>query len=344
MKVNITELKEIIRVCIEKNEIITIKGSPGIGKTDIIKQMVAVTGRKLFVQHPAVDDLTDYKGFPVLDSENLKVDFKPIGMMRELIECKEPCVWYLDDIGQAPMANQGGIMQWIGRGSRGLNEYQLPKECAVIMATNDITHNAGVQGFIDPFKNRPLTILELVPSVNEWLAYANLQRFDPYVIAYVQRQPQHLNVPDRTKALVGYPTPRSWENVSDIRHMNIEKELKETMILGTLGEGVGASFNAFVQAASNIPSVEEIIEDPYNADLPATTSEYYAAAMALAHQADEKNIHPILIYIDRFEYDEYKSVFAVSMNLMEDGAINTSEYRDWKIVNEDLFIEVDDES
>jgi hypothetical protein len=344
MQVGVEEMKEVLRAVIPANEVIMIKGRPGIGKTEIVRQVVEELDRKIFLQHPAVDDLTDYKGFPVLDHDTRTVDFQPIGVMRDLVLCTEPCVWYLDDIGQAPMANQGGIMQWIGRNSRGLNEHRIPDECAIIMTTNDIEHNAGVAGFLDPFKNRPLTILELEPSHKEWMKYAQENSFNPFAISYIQRNPQHLNVPDKSKGLTGYPSSRSWEHVSIICDMPLSHDIKKKMVMGAVGEKIGNAFNAFYNTALNMPDIDEIVADPKNCRLPESTSEYYGAAQMLAHLSTKENIAQLLVYVDRFETDEYKQVFTSGMQFKEKEALATAEYTSWKIDNQKLFINTEEDA
>jgi len=97
---------------------ILIKGAPGVGKTDIIKEACDKSNNHLIISHPVVSDPVDYKGFPyVIDNE---AHFLPFEDLNQLIQAAAPTVYFMDDLGQAPAAvqacrhaiNSGASNQW----------------------------------------------------------------------------------------------------------------------------------------------------------------------------------------------------------------------------------------
>ena len=61
-----TKLIKVLAKAIEAGEPVLIKGAPGIGKSDIVKQACKLVGAKLIVAHPVVSDPTDFKGMPAI--------------------------------------------------------------------------------------------------------------------------------------------------------------------------------------------------------------------------------------------------------------------------------------
>src|SRR5215470_3106412 len=88
-------LIELLSKAIPKRRPVLVAGAPGIGKSDIVAQVVSglplplnrnigkhkaaakANGWKLIVSHPAVADPTDFKGLPWFDGT--RADFRPIG-------------------------------------------------------------------------------------------------------------------------------------------------------------------------------------------------------------------------------------------------------------------------
>ncbi len=65
-----SELSTLLQKTLHARLPVLIKGAPGIGKTDIVKQACTNTSTQLIISHPVVSDPVDYKGFPfVIDNE-----------------------------------------------------------------------------------------------------------------------------------------------------------------------------------------------------------------------------------------------------------------------------------
>jgi intein/homing endonuclease len=99
-------LKDTLVYAINTNRKLLIKGAPGIGKTDIMKQACKKAGADLIVSHPVVSDPTDYKGLPGFSADGKEAHFVPFGELLKLVNAKKKTVYFLDDLGQAPGAVQ----------------------------------------------------------------------------------------------------------------------------------------------------------------------------------------------------------------------------------------------
>src|SRR6185436_20188967 len=105
---------------------------------------------------------------------------------------KRPCLWFLDDLGQAPPAVQASYMPWLLERECAGN--RLPDHVVVMAATNRRTDRAGVAGVLEPVKSRFASIVTLEPDVDEWCDWAIKQPFmPPEVVAFIRFRPETLN-------------------------------------------------------------------------------------------------------------------------------------------------------
>lgn len=300
---NITDAKIILKQAIIDHLPILITGPPGVGKTHIVKQVTEDLGNKLFVSHPVIEDPTDYKGLPwFVDG---KANFMPIGQLRDILEEEEPFTWFIDDVGQAPMANQGALMQFTDPYSeRMLDGKKLPEWCSIIMATNLREHGAGVSGFLEPFKNRFVTIINIQPDVQSFTRWAVANGIHPAVIGYVNYRPANLSSLEVTNSIETSPSPRGFAHLSNILKWNVPPHIEQELFKGAVGEGVAAEFVAFRQIYEKLPDLAEIEKDPTAVPIPAEYNEAYACITAMATRTSKQNIESFLVFVERFDNEE----------------------------------------
>jgi hypothetical protein len=274
-----------------------------VGKTQIVKQVTDDLGNKLYVSHPVIEDPTDYKGLPWFNEG--VANFVPIGQLRSILDEPEPFTWFIDDVGQAPMANQGALMQFTDPYSeRTLDGKRLPDHCSIIMATNLREHGAGVSGFLEPFKNRFVTIINIEPDVQSFTKWAVQNGIHPSVIGYVNYRPANLSSLQVTNGIETSPSPRGYAHLSNILGWNVPPHVEQELFKGAVGEGVAAEFVAFRQIYDKLPNISEIERDPTGVECPAEFNEAYACITAMATRTNKKNIEPFLQYVERFQNEE----------------------------------------
>lgn len=100
------ELEKAIAFAISNRFPVLVQGAPGVGKSAIVEQCCARAGAELIISHPVVSDPTDYKGLPFPGKEGKEAHFLPFGELNKLINADKLTVFFLDDLGQAPMSVQ----------------------------------------------------------------------------------------------------------------------------------------------------------------------------------------------------------------------------------------------
>src|SRR5690349_18181009 len=112
----ITDLYNILPVALKENMNVLLVGAPGVGKSDVIGDIVTnIVNYELMICHPVVSNPIDYKGLPVsgMVDGKLTADFIPYGDLNKMITAEKELVVFFDDLGQAPVSVQAAVMQII---------------------------------------------------------------------------------------------------------------------------------------------------------------------------------------------------------------------------------------
>lgn len=284
---------------VEKNLPIMLVGQPGCGKTDIMREVARITNRKLFLLHPVIDSPEDYKGFPMF--QDGQADFHPLGILREILNNREPAIMGIDDLGQACMANQAAMMQWIHPRNRELSGRKLPDSVAIMAATNGRQHNAGVTGFLDPVKDRWTTIVEVGISLTSWAKWAVAFGIDPRIISYLHLRPNNLSTFEPDKGIERTATPRAWEAMHEVVNLEIPRGCELEVYAGVVGKAVASEFFEFLQVEKELPNPQDIEDGTYT-KVPDEGNVRYAIIAALAHRGlNEPALTNIIKYVLQFK-------------------------------------------
>lgn len=292
-----SELQTLLASAIPARLPILITGAPGIGKSDIVANAAAAAGADLILSHPVVSDPTDAKGLPWIAADKKSATFLPFGEMQHAINAKTSTVWFLDDLGQASPAVQASFMQLIL--ARRVNGHQLPDCVTFVAATNRRTDRAGVQGILEPVKSRFASIVELEPSLDDWCNWAIAKQLPIEVISFLRFRPDLLQAFNPSADLVNSPSPRTWHNAAKLLALGLDATIEFSALKGAIGEGAAAEFTAFLQIFKELPSLDGILLDPVNANIPKKPASLFAVATGLANKANDSNFGRIATYAER---------------------------------------------
>lgn len=290
------KLIEILTDAIQNMEQLLIVGSPGIGKTDIIKLVCQKLDADLIVSHPAVSDPTDYKGMPCKSTDGKHAEFLPFGETWRAINADKLTVWFVDDLGQASESVQKALMQLLL--GRRLNGHKISEKIVFVAATNDIGQKAGVSGLLEPVKSRFDSIVFLEPSIDDWSLWAYENKIPAELIAFLRSRPDLLSDFQPTKALVNSPSPRTWANIGKRLARNI---IDFDLYAGAVGKGSATEFLAFLELAKDAPSIDAILLNPETEKLPEKPALKYLVACGLATRATKENFNRVFKYLERME-------------------------------------------
>jgi hypothetical protein len=296
MKVNPSQLLELLVAYIQARLPVLVTGAPGIGKSDIIDQAARATGHDLLISHPVVEDPTDSKGLPFPSPDGSVARFLPFGDLERALRATTPLLWFLDDLGQASPAVQAAKMQLLL--ARRIGDHVLPDCVTFVAATNRRNDNAGVSGILDPVISRFATVVELEPSIDDWTAWAVRNGVAAELIAFLRFRPDLLSVKKTSRDIENAPSPRTWGFVAKTMAV-VPKSLELISYAGSVGEGAASELMSFLAIYRELPSPDAILLSPDTAPIPETPAALYAVSSALAAHSTEGNFERVLTYNER---------------------------------------------
>jgi len=239
-------------------------GAPGVGKSQGVREIakkiqdktnkkVVITDVRLLLFNPV-----DLRGIPTSNSDKtLAVWLKPkIFQMDE--DDSVINILFLDEISAAPPSVQAAAYQITL--DRTVGEHSLPDNCIVIAAGNRMTDKSVAYNMPKALANR-LCHFEIKVDVDSWHNWAVRESVHEYVTGFVEYNPGLLMKFDPSGTSLAFPTPRSWEMVSNILN-NVSANVSEVfpLIMGCIGYSAATFFKSWVEIYDTLPPVNDIFE------------------------------------------------------------------------------------
>src|ERR1700730_4770334 len=202
---------------------------------------------------------------------------------------------FLDELNRAPQLVQNACLQLALERQGG--EYSLPDGWSVVAAGNPDTHR-GVTRMSEALANR-FVHLAIAPDLDDWTRWAISADVRPELIAFVRFRPELLHSYDPKSTEKAYPSPRSWEFVSQILNASPPVSVEHALYAGTVGEGPAGELVGFLDVYRQLPSIDGILMNPKKAKVPEEPGALFAVSAALARKSTEGNFDRVMTYADR---------------------------------------------
>ena len=284
---------------------IFIEGSPGVGKSQTVAEVVkeyqesnGPDSAGLIDMRLTLCDPTDLRGipFPNLDDGNA-VWLSP----EELPTAKSPQkgILFFDDLTTAAPAVQAAAYQLVIQPHQ-LGSYKLPEGWIVVGAGNKTSDKSLANKMPMALANR-FTHVTYDYNVEDWVNWAaGIGHIDPVILGFMQSPAAETSDPnnphllynfDPNRADKAFATPRSWERVSRIMSKSLPKNVERSAVEGTIGESASSNFFAFINLFDKLPDPDEILEKG-NFDVSFESVDMkYAMVVAVANRVKPKKQH-----------------------------------------------------
>lgn len=286
-------------------------GAPGVGKSQAVRQIakeieygtgkeVHVTDVRLLLFNPI-----DLRGIPTANEDKtLAVWLKPqIFRMDESNDVIN--ILFLDEISAAPQSVQAAAYQITL--DRTVGEHKLPDNCIVIAAGNRTTDKSVAYKMPKALANRLLHI-EVEGNFVSWKEWAIKSGVNEKVIGFLSFRQDYLMRFEADSNDLAFPTPRSWEMVSNILN-GISDNIDDMyqLICGLIGTGTAVELRTWCNVYNRLPDIEEIF-DGKNPPVPKGTDALYALISSMTvyarnHKEDINRIANSIRYADRMPPD-----------------------------------------
>lgn len=299
-------------------------GAPGIGKSDIYRQIADSLGMVFHSEYASTLSDVDTRGIPARDGDRtiwLTPDFMPRP------GCP-PTLLVFDDFTRASMSTQNALFPLILEGRIGTS-YVLPDNCVVCGAANRETDGGGVNRISQALANR-FVHLDLTHSVNDWSEWAKMAGIAPVVQSFIRWRPALLH--DYDAKAHAWPSPRTWEFASRIVKRNLAPDIEYALIRGAVGNAAAVEFATYERMfnAMQGQTVAGILADPTGAPVPNEMIAQYAVASALAHSATPVNFGAIMQFLKRMR-PEFMAFAIKDATTRDTKLMFNKDYVDWGI-------------
>ena len=291
--VNTTQLRKQIVRAFKKKRPIFVWGGPGIGKSELIQQIVdsGKLGKALMYDlRLGLCDPTDVRGVPFYNKETGKMDWAdPVDLPdAETAAQYDTVVLFLDEFNQAVPAVQAASYQLVL--NRRVGQYSLPDNVVVVAAGNRETDKGVTYRMPKPLENR-FGHFELKCEFLPWLDWAVDNNIHPDVVGYLTVHKGDLYNFDPTSASRGFCTPRSWafvsENLEDIEEDDFDDNDIIDMVSAYVGEGTALKFNTHMKMSAKMPNPTDIINGKVTTCEAEDISAKYSLATAISYELKE---------------------------------------------------------
>lgn len=291
-------------------------GPPGVGKSQGIRQVakeiaektgkrVEITDVRLLLFNPV-----DLRGIPTANKDKtLAVWLKPkIFQMNDSEDMVN--ILFLDEISAAPQSVQAAAYQITL--DRTVGEHRLPENCVVIAAGNRVTDRSVAFTMPKALANR-LCHIEIISDSRSWRDWAIRSGINHIVLGFLDYNPSMLMKFDPTSDGLSFPTPRSWEMVSNILNCVSENVMEVyPLVAGCIGDAAAHDLCSWSEIYCKVPEVKTVFKGTAY-DVPVNPEVLFALSSEIStyaqdHHSDDE-IRNVIDYASRLPVEFKNRIF-----------------------------------
>jgi hypothetical protein len=292
---------------------ILVWGSIGIGKTQVVNEVVKSSGLDPVTIIAALREPSDFGGLPipVQKKEGVVIEHAPPAWAVELAQ--KPSVVILDELTSTPPATQAALLRMVLEGR--LGDFAFPVHTRFVGIANPEEEAAGGWSLAAPLLNRFGHVRLDPPTAEEWRHWLLVLPQDapphgsgPSVKFRIQKywklfygmakgtatgfmtaRPLALNTRDDASGDITIPTPRTWEMAVRVyagwlcvaNEAEYTKDTLFDLIAAFVGRGSADEFCAYVER--RLPSPESLFTSNFEGFHDLELDRKMAALYACAH-------------------------------------------------------------
>lgn len=285
--VTIAEAKSRVTRCLKVRRPVFLWGPPGVGKSDLVRQIATDMGGVMMDFRLAIRQPTDIMGIPFYNKDKGLMDWAPpVDLPTKEFAAKYPIVvLFLDEMNSAAPAVQAAAYQLVL--DRRVGQYELPDNVVIVAAGNRETDKGVTFRMPTPLANR-FVHLEVRVDFDTWFEWAVLNNIHNDVVGYLNFAKKDLFDFDAKNAGRAFATPRSWSFVSDLlTDESITPAELSDLAAGTIGEGIAVKFMAHRKIAADLPNPSDILSGKVTELKTKEISAKYSLAISMCYELQE---------------------------------------------------------
>lgn len=311
MNTTIAKAKQLILNFLKSDVPVNLIGSPGLGKSDVIKSIANELELQVIDLRLSTCDVTDLTGLPSITKDNRSVwapnecfpvasDAIPAG--------KKGWLLFLDEITNAPKSVQAAAYKLIL--DRQVGMFELHPMVYIVSAGNSMDDNAAVTEEMSTALKSRMAHINLQISVDDWLDWAMKANVHHSITSFIEFKRTALYDFRPNQAADTFPCPRTWHMAHKIVDtIGINDSNLQDMIAATIGDGTAHEYVNFTKYFSKLPTFAQIIANPEKVPVPEGTGPLYAIAGSIGSQIDLQTATEAWKYVLRLPMEFQMCVF-----------------------------------
>jgi hypothetical protein len=309
--------KASIKHALKKKRPIFLWGPPGIGKSDIVKQISdSFSNSHLIDIRLSLWEPTDIKGIPYFDSNSgTMVWGAPSELPSEEFAAQfDHITLFLDEMNSAAPSVQAAAYQLIL--NRRVGQYKLPDNVMIVAAGNREADKGVTYRMPAPLANRFIH-LELAVNFDDWFQWSINNNIHKDVVGFLTFSKKDLYDFDPKSPSRSFATPRSWTFVSELLEDDLDVETTTDLTSGTVGEGLAIKFMAHRKVAASMPNPSDILSGKVKELKQTEISAMYSLTVSLCYElkeasdANDKKFDDKVNNFLRFAMDNFETELVV---------------------------------
>jgi hypothetical protein len=252
-----TALK-IVKHSIRLKRPVMLHGPPGVGKSDMIRQVGMDLGRDVYDVRLLLMTEVDIRGIPYFSATTGNMEWAPPSAFP--LNKDSNAIIFLDEITQASPSVQAAALQLVL--DRKIGEFELGDEVALVAAGNRASDRTGAKALIKALANRFMH-LNIKVNFKDWQAWALNHGVHPDIIGFLSHKNEHLDTFNPSSPENSFATPRTWsyfvsQYLYDPEIAN-DKEILNEMIIGSVGQSIALEFMNVRELLTKLPHPDDIL-------------------------------------------------------------------------------------
>ncbi len=324
--------KEMARIFRAKDIPLYMHSAPGIGKSDIMRQLAHEDESGFIDVRVGTMLPEDLTGIPVPDLEKRLAVWLRAAFWPEVKRDGARGIIAFDELSDANRQLQSCIYRVIL--DRQIGDYKLPDGWWPVAAGNRREDRAAAQSISTALANR-FAHVQIRADADCWAAWANLNDIDPMLIGFIKYRPNLIHSMEGAD-LLAFPSPRSWARASKV--FDAPQGMRFKLVAANVGEGAASEVETYFKLAE-LPDLEEILTNPGKAPIPEEPAGRYALSSLLSRKMTKENFPAILKYINRDGYGaDFGTVTVLDATKRDPLLCETPTFTTWAKNNKTLKI------
>ena len=328
--------------CIDAKQPVMLHGSPGVGKSDVVRQIAAARNIPMIDLRLSQLDPVDLRGVPSVDMVARKTGWNA----PDFLPTDGEGILFLDEINSAAQATQAAAYQLVL--DRKLGDYTLPDGWAMIAAGNRVTDRAIVNQMSSALKNR-FTHINYDVNNDDWCTWALTNNISTEVLGFIRFRPMLLNEFEQRndtkkekeriqhmRDAQAFATPRSWFFLDRILQQKPSSDIEYELYSGIVGEGCAAEFMGYLKYYRDLPNIDALLMAPEKAKVPTEPATLYALSTGIAAKTTKDNMERVVKYTLRLP-PEFQVLLMKDMAVRDPSLTQTKSFNEWAVKNADVM-------